>query len=322
MDNESKHGRLRLRPGELARVKTYEEISACLAENGTLGGLPFQPEMRKYCGRSFRVLRPVKKLLIENIDRGLRGITDAVILDNVTCDGGAHDWCSRTCFVLWKEAWLTRVAPHRREIPEPENSNAVETDIHFDVRRSSAKPCQSIALPNATFPLSAWSIMPYVWDLTDSTLPIPRRLVLMAVALARRIWGMFSSRLPRKSGNPHGKTPTADYDLRPGDIVEVKSLEEIGATLDFFGKNRGLPFIKEMKKFCGRRLRVLKCASQIVIEGTGEVQHLQKTVILREGNCNGSANYSCQRNCYLLWRNVWLKKLVDDEQETRNRQSA
>ena len=43
---------LGLRPGEVVRVRSASEIFATLDDRGTLDGLPFMPEMLKYCGRT------------------------------------------------------------------------------------------------------------------------------------------------------------------------------------------------------------------------------------------------------------------------------
>ena len=59
------------------------------------------------------------------------------------------------------------------------------------------------------------------------------------------------------------RTPTERLDLQPGELVEVKSNEEILATLN--GRmNRGLGFSPEMVKFCGQRFRVDGRISQII----------------------------------------------------------
>ena len=46
---------LDLKPGELVRVRSASEIFATLDETGALDGLPFMPEMLKYCGRTLPV---------------------------------------------------------------------------------------------------------------------------------------------------------------------------------------------------------------------------------------------------------------------------
>ena len=51
--------------------------------------------------------------------------------------------------------------------------------------------------------------------------------------------------------------------LRVGDLVEVRSAEEIRATLDEHGELDDLPFMPEMLAFCGRRLTVHKVAHKL-----------------------------------------------------------
>lgn len=48
--------------------------------------------------------------------------------------------------------------------------------------------------------------------------------------------------------------------LRAGDLVRIKPLHEILATLDSEGSLDGLPFMAEMVSYCGRTFRVSKRA--------------------------------------------------------------
>ena len=48
--------------------------------------------------------------------------------------------------------------------------------------------------------------------------------------------------------------------LRVGEWVQVRSAEEIMATLDESGCVDGLPFMPEMLQYCGRVFRVFKSA--------------------------------------------------------------
>jgi len=301
--------KLKLRPGEVIEVRSYEEIAATLGNDGTMEGLPFQAEMMKYCGQTRRVLRSVKKLKIENSNTGLRGINNCYILDEVVCSGDAHGGCGRSCFFLWKETWLKR--------PQTQIHKCSQlSSLHFS---ESQKPvpdfsglnlvCQSRALIKATYPLPIWNPRQYIWGATDSTLPLLERLLFPSLSFAKRIWRLMGIQVrTRISGSP-GKTPIDDFDLKTGDRVEVRSLGEIKNTLDASGKNHGLLFIREMVKFCGRRFSVRGPVEQIIVEGTGEVRRLYHTVILEEANCDGQSNHSCARNCYLLWRKIWLRKI-------------
>lgn len=103
-ENRKNNFVLNLRPGEIVDVRSESQILATLDENGTLEGLPFIPEMRKYCGRRFKVLKHINKVIVEGAD--IRRMKNTVILKGVTCDGEAHGGCKRTCLLFWKEAWL------------------------------------------------------------------------------------------------------------------------------------------------------------------------------------------------------------------------
>jgi len=52
MDHHSTKNRpkLKLQPGDIVEVRSFAEISTTLADDGTMAGLPFQPEMHRYGG--------------------------------------------------------------------------------------------------------------------------------------------------------------------------------------------------------------------------------------------------------------------------------
>jgi hypothetical protein len=105
---------------------------------------------------------------------------------------------------------------------------------------------------------------------------------------------------------------TEDYSqvlgLQPGEIVEVKSEEEIRRTLDATGKNRNLGFMPEMWDYCGRQLPVLKRVEKICLENEPRtIRRLENTVILEGAFCKGSG-IGCDRACFYFWRECWLKR--------------
>ena len=53
-----------------------------------------------------------------------------------------------------------------------------------------------------------------------------------------------------------GPTPTGELDLQPGEMVRVKTKEQIEATLNENMLNRGMGFEEEMARYCGRTARV------------------------------------------------------------------
>jgi hypothetical protein len=100
--------------------------------------------------------------------------------------------------------------------------------------------------------------------------------------------------------------------LQPDEWVQVRSIDEISATLDGKGKYKGLYFMPEMEKFCGKKFKVFKKAQIIKLESTGEVRKLRSPSIFLEGvYCNGERHEGCDRACFHFWREAWLKRISD-----------
>ncbi len=96
--------------------------------------------------------------------------------------------------------------------------------------------------------------------------------------------------------------------LLVGDVVEVRSLDEIERTLDDSGCLDGLPFMKEMVALCGRPARVFRRVDKIYDYGRSKtLRRLKKTVLLAGLRCDGSAHGGCEATCYLLWNERWLR---------------
>jgi hypothetical protein len=102
-------GELNLRRGELVEVKSRREIAATLDASGRTRGLAFTPEMAIHCGRTYRVGGRVDKLILE-WSGAMRQVPSTVILEDVTCRGIGARLCPRSCYLLWREAWLKQVA--------------------------------------------------------------------------------------------------------------------------------------------------------------------------------------------------------------------
>jgi len=103
--------------------------------------------------------------------------------------------------------------------------------------------------------------------------------------------------------------PEEVLNLQPGEMVEVKSEEEILATLDPQGRQRGLSWMPTMGKFCGKRFRVFKRLDRILLESTGEFRKIKNTVLLEGVLCDGEGFYGCSRSCFHYRREVWLKRV-------------
>jgi hypothetical protein len=97
--------------------------------------------------------------------------------------------------------------------------------------------------------------------------------------------------------------------LKVGDLVEVRSADEILATLDERGELENLPFMPEMLAFCGQRLTVKKVAHKLcdTIGGSG-MRRMTNAVHLTGSRCDGSAHGGCQTACSLYWKEQWLRR--------------
>jgi hypothetical protein len=96
--------------------------------------------------------------------------------------------------------------------------------------------------------------------------------------------------------------------FRVGDVIEVKSREEILATLDENGELDSLPFMPEMLQFCGQRLRVSRRANKLCDTATQTGFHrMHGAVHLEDTRCDGAAHGGCQARCLLYWKEAWLR---------------
>lgn len=97
--------------------------------------------------------------------------------------------------------------------------------------------------------------------------------------------------------------------FRTGDLVQIRSKEEILATLDHEGRTDGMPFMPEMLQYCGQRVRVGAVAHKTceTAHQTWKARRLETTVHLADLRCDGSAHGGCQADCRLFWKDAWLK---------------
>jgi hypothetical protein len=150
-----------------------------------------------------------------------------------------------------------------------------------------------------------------------------RTAVASGAVLVFNKWQAASRRLPRPFRIQDGRTwpsyvPTGDkrrdapLDLRPGELVEVKSQAEIEATLDDQGEVRGLRFAGEMLPYCGTRARVLDRVDRIIDEKTGRMLRLRDCIILEGVWCQGTFRALCRRKIYTYWRETWLRRVDEN----------
>jgi hypothetical protein len=322
---------LGLRPGELVRVRSVLEIGPTLDAEGSLDGMPFMPEMLQYCGGTFRVSRRADKTCAG--DGAMRRMHNAVHLADLRCDGSGHGGCQAACLLFWNEAWLERADEQATLAPSvpPNGDEAKITETLFEATRvnaDSSEPryrCQATEIPNASTPMRFRELDQYVKDVRNWGLPKILRGLLVEVF---NFWQSFAKRhLPRAllvaDGHPYpfirgplpvkkGATPSATLNLRPGELVRIKSKKEIEATLDEAQNNRGLLFDGEMARYCGRTARVRGRVQRLVDEHTGKMIEIKTDCIMLEGVvCEADYHRFCPRGIYSYWREIWLERVGD-----------
>jgi hypothetical protein len=108
---------------------------------------------------------------------------------------------------------------------------------------------------------------------------------------------------------------------RTGDVVEVRSREEILAVLDQRSCTDSMPFMPEMLQYCGKRFRVSAVAHKAcdMIGKPGTSRRLNGTVHLAGLRCDGSAHGGCQAECNLFWKDEWLRAIDDNHRVSAKR---
>lgn len=125
---------------------------------------------------------------------------------------------------------------------------------------------------------------------------------------------MFDIMTKRRSGG-------RERPLKVGEVVEIRPLEEILATLDEKGQVDGMPFMPEMAAYCGQRATVEKRAHK-TCDGHGNLRWLDDTVHLDGLRCNGSSHGGCQAKCLMYWKTQWLRPVTDADSRSSDPESA
>ena len=110
---ETPSDKLDLQPGELVQVRTKREIMRTLNDDLKNRGLKFDVEMVPYCGKTYRVLRKVEKIINEKNGQMTRLPNACLILEGVTCSGCLSTnrlFCPRSVYPYWHEIGLRRVS--------------------------------------------------------------------------------------------------------------------------------------------------------------------------------------------------------------------
>ena len=300
----------KLRRGDLVEVRTPDEIHQTLDAEGTLGQLPFMPEMVEFCGKRFLVSKRAFKTCYYGTTAGIRKFRadDVVLLEGLRCSGAEHDSCQKACMIFWREAWLRRVedtaaAPR----VDPEDSERLRARLKTKVGITTYF-CQASEILKATGEMSKW-------DRLANCFREIRVGNCSALEMAFRIgrWSFWRTRRLFLGEYARGRckaTPVQSVNLQPGEWVEVKPMEAINETLNQAGYNRGLNFSPDMRLLCGRQQRVERRIEKIIVDGTGEMRQLRNTVYLEASHCECIYILGgCPRDEFTYWREIWLQRV-------------
>ena len=347
-----KSRRTKLRVGDWVEVRSKDEILRTLDSKGQLDGMPFMPEMFAFCGKRFQVYKRAHKTCDTVFPVRGRRMDRAVHLET-RCDGSAHGGCQASCLLFWKETWLKPIegVPGKNSpslTPSPAGSadassasGCTEADVwcHAEtVTPAEGEPsytCQATQLPYATGDLEWWDIRQYVEDYGSGNVSLWQMicggvyflyygLSRAGIGVGRPMRWFYDKFYPLWRGTPFPRktgavperqpTPAETLNLQPGELVRIKSHEEILKTLNTANRNRGLYFDAEEVPYCGGTYRVLKRVTNIINERTGKMQEMQTpSVILDSVICQ--SRYSecrlfCPRSIYPYWREIWLERVA------------
>lgn len=341
----------KLRVGDWIEVRSKEEILETLDSNGQFEGMPFMPEMFTFCGKRFRVYKRAHKTCDTVFPVRGRRLSHAVHLDT-RCNGSAHGGCQASCLIFWKDTWLKPIEGNPlKDGAFPPETTASRSDSKLAASGCSEATvigqaenvdpltgvsfyaCQATQLPYATTDLDWWDVSQYVEDYRSGNVSLWRMICgavyFLFYGLSRAgiggrtmrrfydkfypLWG--GTPFPRKSGTiPDGQpTPVETLNLQVGELVRIKSHDEILETLNTSSRNRGLYFDAEEVPYCGGTYRVLKHVTKIINERTGRLQEMKTPcVILDSVICE--SRYSecrlfCPRSIYPYWREIWLERV-------------
>ena len=326
---------LDLKIGELVEIRPPSEILATLDERGRLDALPFMPEMLQFAGKRFRVSKRAFKTCDQVKNSGMYRMERTVHLEGLRCDGSAHGGCQAGCLIFWKEGGLKRAGDDGQE-PAPAAAAAPPATIVATLetlQRETRPPgagrdeeicsCQNTAIPEAApTHIPGWDVRQYIEDVTSGNAPVRQVVLGLAIHLFNKLQWANRKFLPRfllinggrsypqVEGRVQGRTPRETLDLQPGELVEVKSREEIFQTLDQTGHNRGLRFDIEMLRYCGKQARVQRRVNRLIDEKTGKMVHIKGDCIVLDGFiCAADFHQSCPRGIEEYWREIWLKRV-------------
>lgn len=324
---------MKYRVGDWAEVLSPEELLQTLDDKSALGNMPFMPEMLQFAGKRLQVSASAHKACDTIESYRNREVEDSVHL-GVRCDGSAHGGCQAGCLLYWKTSWLKPAdGPKPSHESRVNGSSVVDTSVIDRATRACGPDpceeeevrysCQATRLVEASSPLRRTDIRQYWKDLTSGNVSLWTMSRYMPRAVCNTVLRKLGREaIPSVKGLAGTKTPSEVLDLQPGELVEVKSADEIMRTINAKKVNRGLYFDEEMLPFCGKRYRVKQRVNQLIDERTGVMMTMKTPAIILEDvvcmGCYHSSRIFCPRGIYSFWREIWLKRVEEVRPPTSN----
>ena len=280
----------------------------------------------KFFGQRVRVKANLERVCDTIQPIGIRKIPEAVLLDDLRCDGSGHAGCQSQCRLYWKEAWLrpsSAAGEPRASMTAEPGYEELERLSRANTRPASSTPaeptfrCQATELQRESLPVSRQDVRSLLRQLTSGNVGLARfvRVMLRATSIYIGQRLRLVSRFPFMPQNPPGYRFEAPEPrgLEPGELVRVRSKEEIAKTLDKRSKNRGLWFDREMLPYCGMTTRVQAKVERFVNEKTGRLVELGSDCYIIEGALctseHSDGRWFCPRAIHSWWRECWLEPL-------------
>ena len=317
----------RLRNGDRVVVRTPAEILATLDEDGTTNGLVFMPEMIPLCGREF-VVHARADRLCDAVNGRTRKMPNAVMLAGSRCDGSAHDGCQAQCLLFWNEAWLRPAGEPHSTAPAGTDSAAEEAELRQRVSRITHPTgddgvvryrCQATEMNEASYRVSNKDPRVYWNEYSSGNVSFRNFARVMSHALVLQPGSKLGLVNTPPLRGTTSKTPPSPppLDLQPGEWVRVRSADDVRATLNERGSNRGLWFDREMMMLCGKVFQVRGRISRIISEKDKAMINLSNDcIILENAVCKSEYSISrwfCPRQAYPFWRECWLERVPAPE---------
>jgi hypothetical protein len=351
-----KRAKNKLSVGDWVEVRSKDEILRTLDVKGQLDGMPFMPEMFRFCGQRFQVYKRAHKTCDYSTPYPyrMRWLPETVHLDT-RCSGDMHGECEAGCLLYWKQAWLKFVGEDRKKLVNLTTGSPSDGDVvpglngcsESEVWAHTQLPspgggtptyiCQATQIPYATTRLAWWDLRQYCEDYWSGNVGLRRvldgliystyyHLSQAGIGLGRPMRWLYNKFAPLWGGTlfprtlgviPQGKpTPFTALNLQVGELVRVKSHEEILKTVDAGNRNRGMYWDAELVPYCNKTYRVLKRITKIIDEKTAKIVEMKTPcIVLDSVVCQ--ARYSqcrmlCPKSMYSYWREVWLERVEAD----------